>query len=314
MLRHLILSVLLVLLAAPVAASDGRVIFADDFRGHMTQLPDGTRKLYPDRSRWAFNFLPGSRWPDSYGDGTNWLEGNGESQVYLSPFTGMVRGRVVPLPLRYDPFTITPEGLEIKAAELSAEQQRAYQVGGHRRFGSGLLRSHESFTYGRIRLIAKLPDAPGTWPAFWLLPKAFVWPPEIDVFEGMVWGKHTEQIHIGLVTRKGEQDGIGQWEDLGVNPSQGFHEYGVDWTEQEIIFYFDGRELARQPTPPSFRQPMYLLINVAVGGKWVCNELGIRPIDSMAPERLSRCADSFAAGLPGRMIIRSVTVQDITYR
>ncbi len=56
---------------------------------------------------------------------------------------------------------------------------------------------------------------------------------------------------------------------------------------------------------------MYMLVNLAVGGKWPCNELGIRPIDSLAPERLSRCADMIETDYPADLIIKSITVKEI---
>jgi len=297
---------LALLLALPAQAES--ILLRDDFAGMPTRLPDGTQTLFPDKSRWAFTFWPGSVWPDSYGDGTNWLEGNGESQTYLSPFVGKVNGKPVPLPLRYNPFSFSADGLHITAAPLTPEQQQAYGVGGHRRFGSGILRSRQSFTYGQLRLVAKLPSARGSWPAFWLLPKARIWPPEIDIFEGMAWGRHAKQIHIGVLPGKGDSGSLIEWKDLGVDPSQGFHEYGLNWTAQTLTFLFDGKVLHTQPTPASMRQPMYVLINLAVGGKWPCNELGIRPIDSKAPERLARCADKIEGDYPAELVIKSLSV------
>jgi hypothetical protein len=53
---------------------------------------------------------------------------------------------------------------------------------------------------------------------------------------------------------------------------------------------------------------MYLIINLAVGGKWPFNELGVKPVDSMAPERLSAGADLIQADYPAEMIVKSVKV------
>jgi beta-glucanase (GH16 family) len=50
--------------------------------------------------------------------------------------------------------------------------------------------------------------------------------------------------------------------------SQGFHDYGMLWGRSTIIWYFDGAEVARAATPADLHQPMYLLINLAVGGTW----------------------------------------------
>ncbi len=55
-------------------------IIEDDFHGVEITMPAG-KKRYPDPSKWAFTFWPGTKWPDSYGDGTNWLAGNAECQA-----------------------------------------------------------------------------------------------------------------------------------------------------------------------------------------------------------------------------------------
>src|SRR3984885_15525277 len=142
-------------------AFGGSDIIEDDFRGVEITMPDGSRKRYPDAGRWAFTFWPGTKWPDSYGDGTNWLGANAECQTYVTPLITKVKGATVPVELRYDPFSIQSDGLHIKASRLSAEQQLAYQIFGYRRFGSGMLLSRKSFTFGQISMVAKLPSARG---------------------------------------------------------------------------------------------------------------------------------------------------------
>jgi hypothetical protein len=302
-------------LFATVSASGDRnsavppAIIEDNFQGVDIRMPDGSKKLYPDSSRWAFTFWPGIKWPDSYGNGTNWLAGNNaECQTYVTPFISKVKGSPVPVNLRYDPFTIRPDGLHIKASLLSAAQQSAYQVGEYRRFGSGMLLSRTSFTFGNVRMVAKLPSARGSWADLWLLPESHQWPPEIDIFESMPWGKHQQQLHFGVVVPKGAPAGLGKWTDLGVDPSAGFHEYGLDWTPETLTGLFDGKVLWQQPTPSFLQQNMYLIINFAVGGKWPFNELNVQPIDSISPDRLSAGADLIQADYPAEMIIRSVKV------
>lgn len=284
-------------------------IIEDDFRGVEITMPDGSKKLYPDTSRWAFTFWPGTQWPDSYGDGTNWLAGNAECQTYVTPLITKVKGATIPVGLRYDPFSIQSDGLHIKASRLSAEQQLAYQVFGYRRFGSGMLLSRKSFTFGQITMVAKLPSARGAWADFWLLPESHQWPPEIDIFESMPWGKHKQQLHYGALVPKGTQGGgFGGWKDIGTDPSTGFHEYELAWTPETLTASFDGSVYWQQPTPPSLHQDMYLIINFAVGGKWPFNELNVQPIDSMSPDRLAAGSDLIQSDYPAEMVVKNVRV------
>jgi hypothetical protein len=289
-------------------ALGGSDILEDDFRGVEVTMPGGSKKRYPDAGKWAFTFWPGTKWPDSYGDGTNWLAGNSECQTYVTPFIEKVKGTVVPMDLRYDPFSIQSDGLHIKASLLSMAQQGAYQVGGYRRFGSGMLLSRAAFTFGSIRVAAKLPSARGSWPGLWLLPESHQWPPEIDIFEAMPWGKHQQQIHFGVMVPKGATGHFSQWIDLGIDPSADVHEYGLDWTPETMTGLIDGKMLWQQPTPAALQQNMYLIINLAVGGKWPYNELNVQPIDGVSPDRLSAGSDLIQGDYPADMIIRSVKV------
>lgn len=312
MMRLLIIFLVAVLACPfiyPVNAKE--YIFQDDFKGVQVRFPDGTKKLYPDPEKWAFTFLPGIKYPDSYGDGTNWLAGNQEAQTYVTPFLTKIKGKPIPSNLRFDPFTIGADGLQIKADVLSPAQMLAYQVSGFQRFGSGIMISRKSFTFGHFRLIAKLPDARGSWPAFWLLPAVFKWPPEIDIFEGMVWPPHDKQLHIGLIPPKEDGKANSRWVDIGTNLSEDFHEYGLDWTPDKITWLLDGKKLWSTPTPASMKQDMYVLINLAVGGKWALNELKIYPIDGTSPERLEQGSEVIAHDYPTKMIIKSITIEKL---
>jgi len=286
------------------------VVIKDTFKGVKVDFPDATSKLYPDPEKWAFNFLPGTKWPDSYGDGTNWLNGNSECQTYVTPFLTQIKGVFIPRVLRYDPFTINKDGLHIRAQLLSEEQRQAYQTeASYRRFGSGMLRFRESFLYGKIRLVGKLPKARGSWPAFWMLPAEFQWPPEIDIFEAMAWGPHRKQFHAGIIPKRTEGKAQGAWYDVGVDLSESFNEYGLDWSAESLTGFFNGKQVWSKKTPESMKQKMYLIINLAVGGKWVFNEMAIMPINGKTEERLNAGAENILTDYPADLVVKSVSVQ-----
>jgi beta-glucanase (GH16 family) len=288
------------------------VILSDSFEGVSVTFPDGRSKLYPDPDKWAFTFLPGTKWPDSYGDGTNWLNGNNECQTYVTPFITQIRGFFIPRELRYDPFEIKEDGLHIQATLLSKEQRLAYQTEvAHRRFGSGMLLSKKSFLYGRFRLIGKMPKAKGTWPAFWLLPSSFIWPPEIDIFEIMAWGRKTREIHSGFFPPISQGKPSGKWYKINQSLTTDFNEYGLNWDQNTVSVSFNGEKLWSTNTPNSLKQPMYILVTLTIGGNWPFNELQVLPIDCRSPSRLAAGADLIENDYPASLILKSITVEKI---
>src|SRR5262249_2867895 len=46
----------------------------------------------------------------------------------------------------------------------------------------------------------------------------------------------------------------------------GFHTYGMLWTPTLTTFYVDGLATLQLPTPQSWNSPMYMIMNLALGG------------------------------------------------
>ena len=152
--------------------------------------------------------------------------------------------------------------------------------------------------YGRFEFRAKMPTGKGVWPALWMLPsdeKYGGWASsgEIDVLEakGHEPNKILGTIHFG-----------GKWPvnaqasktlDLpGKESIADFHVYAVEWEPGEIRWLLDGKVYSTQsfwwssskadggkgakPTkeadlnawPAPFDQPFFLIMNVAVGGRF----------------------------------------------
>ena len=133
---------------------------------------------------------------------------------------------------------------------------------------------------------AKLPAGRGLWPAFWLLPAKGGWPPELDVLEML--GQSPTTIYASAHWQEGRHRSVTH--KIAVpDTSAGFHRYGLSWHADVLRWYFDGREVAQMPTPPGLDQPMYLLVNLAVGGpgSWP------GPADGSTP-------------LPGRYIVDTI--------
>ncbi|WP_246248882.1 family 16 glycosylhydrolase [Chelativorans alearense] len=161
-----------------------------------------------------------------------------------------------------NPFS-TDNGVVTITAERAPEDIRPYIE--NYEYTSGLLTTYESFAqkYGYFEMRADMPENDGTWPAFWLLPKDQSWPPELDVVE--MRGQEPNRLDLTAHTKQtGSQTEI--LSSVNVSDTSGFHTYGVLWTEDDLVWYFDDVEVARTSTPADMHKEMYLLANLAVGG------------------------------------------------
>ena len=164
-----------------------------------------------------------------------------------------------------NPFSVTNGVLQISATAVSSTGANALGLP----YNSGIITSYHSFSmeYGYFEMRAQLPAGAGLWPAFWLLPEAGGWPPEIDVME-QIGDPNTiyQTIHY---TDSGGNESASTPVPV-VNTSTGFHTYGVDWEPDYITVYFDGVQTAKWPTPSDMHQAMYIVANLAVGaaGSW----------------------------------------------
>ena len=219
--------------------SEMRLSFSDEFE--TLSLRDG------ESGTWDSNFW----WGQPNG---STLTENGERQWYIdhdyAPTSSV------------DPFSINDGVLTITAArapEAIKDEINDYE------YTSGLLTTYESFsqTYGYFEMRADMPDHHGTWPAFWLLPADGSWPPEIDVVE--MRGQDPNTVHVSAHSNEtGSRTTVSS--AVNVPDTEGFHTYGVLWTEEELVWYFDDVEVFRTDTPDDMHEPMYLLANLAVGG------------------------------------------------
>ncbi len=138
------------------------------------------------------------------------------------------------------------------------------------KYTSGMLASWNKFsqTYGYFEMRAKLPKGKGYWPAFWLLPASGKWPPEVDIMEAL--GHMPTKVYMtSHASINGVMKQVGG-NYIGPDFSKGFHTFGVHWQPNLLVYYIDGVERFRTQTNVP-NEPMYLIANLAVGGKWPGN-------------------------------------------
>ena len=123
--------------------------------------------------------------------------------------------------------------------------------------------------YGYFEIETKLPPGPGTWPAFWLSgidakPNA-----EIDVFE--YYGREPDGYHANVHVWYEGQQIFGDGKVVAIpagSATADFNRYGVRIDHDWVRFYFNRKEVWRTPTRAEYRQPMYMLANLALGSGW----------------------------------------------
>jgi beta-glucanase (GH16 family) len=113
------------------------------------------------------------------------------------------------------------------------------------------------FQYGYLQVVARVPDALGTWTALWLAAANEAWPPEIDILEH--WGNDTKYYEYYHPAGAPRENGV---QTLG-NLSTSWHTYGVYWSKSEVVWYIDGHQVFETGRNVP-QQPMYFLANVAV--------------------------------------------------
>ncbi|MFO0805569.1 MAG: glycoside hydrolase family 16 protein [Gemmataceae bacterium] len=259
----------LVLLAGLIANNDAaqpaaewKLTWSDEFDGNEI-----------DRAKWDFDIGNGFY---NY-DANQWISGWGNNE------------------LQY--YTKEPENAFVKDGKLHirAIKESLHNCG----WSSARLKTHKkdgtalfAQTYGKFEFRAKLPTGKGVWPALWMLPasdKYGAWASsgEIDVMEarGQEPNKVLGTLHFGSQWPNNSHSGGEHEFEKGTSIAE-FHTYAVEWLPGEIRWFVDGKEFAKKaswwsskskPTkatdlnawPAPFDQPFYLVMNVAVGGRFV---------------------------------------------
>ena len=140
------------------------------------------------------------------------------------------------------------------------------------------INTRESWKYGYFEARLKLPQGKGTWPAFWMLPQDFKnWPAdgEIDIMEEVGYRPNwvSSAIHCNAYNHAIKTEKTG--EQLVVTAQSDFHVYALEWTEDYIRGFVDGKshfefsndKHGNKDTWP-FDVPFYLKLNLAWGGNW----------------------------------------------
>jgi beta-glucanase (GH16 family) len=242
-------------------------------------------KLFADTPSWTQDFsaapngeLDDQFWNIETGNNDGW--GNQERQYYSA------RQRNV---------RIEDHALVINARRESYKGQR---------YTSARLQTAGKFdfTYGKLRVQAKLPEGAGIWPAIWLWPtddkygnqplaaseKDYSWLAngEIDITEGQAQGdnQYSGSAHaISNYPGNGERTGYVNVADA----STAYHTYGLDWTPDKLVYSVDEQPFYEVTNPHTgfkawpYDQRYHLILNIAMGGAMSSNLRSQYPPDGI---------------------------------
>ncbi len=258
--------------ADPGKSKDGyQLIWSDEFDGNYgTDTVDA-------------NGLNLNNWAYQLGDGTtdcgNYGWGNNELQCYTDKATNVGVNE-----------DLDGDGQGEGVLRISAVNEPGYKYANEsaKNYTSARLRTTKpngelfNTTYGYVEARISLPQTPGAWPAFWMLPQSTDiyggWPVsgEIDILE--TTGTQTNQacstLHWGVPNHVYKGSG---YTALDSEISY-FHTYAVDWEPGKMTFYYDGKEIYSSSNWSSaipgasdslgfdapFDMPFYMILNLAV--------------------------------------------------
>jgi beta-glucanase (GH16 family) len=163
----------------------------------------------------------------------------------------------------HDPFghVRAPEAVAVSGGQLHIIARRKDSE-----YISGLVSTFGLFsqTYGRFEIRCRVPTGQGLRAGFQLFPVALGPLPEIDVFE--TTGSAPSKVFFA--NRWGTEQTERSFGDSFTGPdlSTGFHTLSIEWDRDRITWFIDGKEKF-QSVDGVPRQPMYMLVDLAVGGR-----------------------------------------------
>ncbi len=180
----------------------------------------------------------------------------------------------------------TKENATVKDGFLTITAKREEKEGFHFTSSRLVTARKISTTYGYMEARISLPAVRGMWPAFWMLPETGSWPyaGEIDIMENRGASEYTTSGALHYSNAAGHtyvSETHSFSKRSGEEGITGFHTYGLEWTDEEMTWFVDGKEFFNVPArtwhpssstvysgdPDSpFNKPFHILLNLAVGG------------------------------------------------
>ena len=243
-------------------------------------------------------------WKDEF-DGTGAIDNNGLDNSKWGYELGCIRG------VEQQHYTKDKENVHVDDGKLvlevtdRAKESQYKNPRGDRQviYNSGSVRTHgkQDFLFGRIEVLAKLPEGQATFPAFWTLGSDFTldgsingdqgdgWPlsGEIDIMESIGDPNFVyETLHYSDTNKPGYTPGADNGKYAGngkgskittpgvVIDGETYHVFGINWSEGKMEWYIDDQivrsvDYSDDPAAKAaLDRPQYIQLNFATGGNW----------------------------------------------
>lgn len=168
---------------------------------------------------------------------------------------------------------------------IVAKKETFTDQGVTKQYTSARLNSKFAFTYGLVKVRAKLPAGSGMWPAIWMLGQNISetgaywqtmgygttgWPAcgEVDIMEH--WGTNENVVSSALHTTSSSGGTINTGSQTIQNACTEFHEYSFEWDEEKMVFSVDDKiHYTYNPSTKNsstwpFDANQYFILNVAI--------------------------------------------------
>lgn len=235
---------------------DFTLTFEDEFDGEL------------DRNIWSGHY--------TYGDISSVRKGS-----YWNNNMPYTQNGSLVIPMRYLPDGMGGTGAGWYTAGLDTSGRNG---------GAGFLQR-----YGYFECRCILPKGcADAWGAFWMINEQVFNADgdgqdgtEVDVFESFYYNDSKISALNNKITANIHFDGYGEAHQsqnvakvyIKGNPYEEYNTYGVEWNENEYIFYLNGMEYARSDFGGVCKNPLYMILSVELWGENAVPERTAEPVD-----------------------------------
>lgn len=215
---------------------------------------------------------------------------NGESQFYVNTL-GPDTAHQDLVGSQHDPFQFDGSRMAIRAVRNPLKTNNndnghgpLNEMVAQQEFLSGAIASYDKFTqkYGYFEARMKIPSHVGTFPAFWLHHQKRKWEgthrSEIDIMENLGHTPHYiynsfHYFNNVTETYNGDPNFLKPQPEgqiyTGIDYSQDYHVYAVEWEPGGIRWYIDGELVSELYNENVNHEELYIIVNLAMGGNWM---------------------------------------------